>query len=74
MESVRTNIELTSADDELRAAKEKDIAMIASAKDIFKSMEETNAGVHSPQLQRQTVKLVRYCFESLSNKILDFGN
>jgi len=59
MESVRTNIELTSADDELRAAKEKDIAMIASAKDIFKSMEETNTGDRSPQLQRQTVKLAK---------------
>lgn len=61
MGSVRTNIELTAADDDLRAAKEKDIAMIGSARDIFKSMEETNAqdASRSPQMQRQTVKLAK---------------
>lgn len=62
MGSVRTNIELSAAGDEGRAAKEKDIAMIASAKDIFKSMEEKEAidNARSPRIvEKQTVKLAK---------------
>merc|ERR1712083_298502 len=57
MGSVRTKNSLSSVDDEMRRAKEKDIAMIASAKDIFKEMEVRNCQEEVPQLEKHKMRV-----------------
>ena len=60
MGSVRTKNSLSSVDDEMRRAKEKDIAMIASAKDIFKEMEVRNCQEEVPQLEKHKMRVGKH--------------